>query len=312
MHVIDRVISLRYTLLRVTNKAFPAGWGDDRLLALMDTAGDFSAPPPPEIRWGPSRAEGRLTIADGSFESHVDALPPGARIAHVRRIDPAVADGRLVVMVAAWNDHGYATRTRLAVLLADRGITTVMLENPLYGRRKVADGSPVRSVADFAVMGRAAVEEAVALLGHYSSTHRVGVAGYSMGGNIAALAGALSEQPVAIAALAASHSPGPVWLDGIIRATIDWEALGGESQSDRLRRVLGRATVLAIPPAPHTAKAVIVGGTGDGYIPRTAVEALHAHWPGAELRWLPGGHASLMVFRRPHLAQAISDALDRR
>ena len=43
----------------------------------------------------------------------------------------------------------------------------------------------------------------MALLAHFAPHHQVGVSGFSMGGNIAALVGALMDQPVAIAPLAA-------------------------------------------------------------------------------------------------------------
>ena len=169
----------------------------------------------------------------------------------------------------------------------------------------------IRTVAEFGVMGRAAVEEGRALLAHFASDHLLGVTGYSMGGNTAALIGALMDQPVAIAGLAASHSPGPVWLDGILVSMIDWDALGGAHQADRLRGYLTAASALAVPPPPHTAGAVIVGGRRDGYIPRTAIEDLHAHWPGSELRWLPGGHATMIWRQKDALVDAIVASLDR-
>jgi pimeloyl-ACP methyl ester carboxylesterase len=188
-----------------------------------------------------------------------------------------------------------------------------MLENPYYGTRRAWADPPIRTVADFAVMGRGAVQEGRALLDHFAEEYDVGVTGYSMGGNIAALIGALKEQPVAIAGLAASHSPGPVWLDGIITNMVDWDALGGRANGneERLRHELSGASVLAVPPHPHTAHAVIVGARSDGYIPPSAVEDLHAHWPGSELRWLPGGHATMIWRQKDALVDAIVASFDR-
>jgi pimeloyl-ACP methyl ester carboxylesterase len=102
-----------------------------------------------------------------------------------------------------------------------------------------------------------------------------------------------------------------VWLDGIARVVIDWEALGGTEREARLRATMARVSVLAIPPPPHTAAAVIVGSRRDGYIPASAVEALHSHWPGSELRWLRGGHATMIWYRKDALADAIVAAFDR-
>jgi pimeloyl-ACP methyl ester carboxylesterase len=263
------------------------------------------------IEWEDESSEAGLVIRDGTFATPAKHLPPASLTAKVRMVVPPQPYGRLVVMMAAWNDHGYETRTGLAEQLARLGIGSVMLENPLYGSRRNGADPPIRTVADFAVMGRAAVMEGRALVAHFADRHRVGVTGYSMGGNIAALVGALSAEGTAIAALAASHSPAPVWLDGVIRYIVDWGALGGPDAAARLRTELGRATVLAVAPRPHTARAIIVGGTQDGYIPKSAVADLHAHWPGSELRWIKAGHASMIWRHKPALVDAIVASFDR-
>jgi hypothetical protein len=215
--------------------------------------------------------------------------------------------------MAAWNDHGYRTRTDLALRLAAAGIASVILENPYYGERR-PDGAaqPISTVADFAVMGRAAFEEGRSVLTHLRTEGVVGVSGYSMGGNIAALVGAAMSFPVAIAPLAPSHSPGPVYLDGVLRHGIDWTALGGEqTAAGRLREALTAASVLAIPAESHTAKAVLVAARSDGYVPRRATIDLHRHWPGSELRWVRGGHATVLWWRKGALVDAITGSFDR-
>ncbi len=296
MHPVDRAAALLFRHGPASLKVFRNGWGDGNLIGTLAVTGEEPAPPPIEITWDTPDVSGELVTTHGRFPSPADHLPAASRLAVVRKVEPADGAERLVVMMAAWNDHGYRTRTGLAERLAVRGITSVMLENPYYGTRRAWSDPPIRTVADFAVMGRAAVQEGRALLDHFGSDYDVGVTGYSMGGNIASLIGALMERPVAIAGLAASHSPGPVWLDGIITNMVDWKALGGRANGneERLRRELSGASVLAVPPHPHTAHAVIVGARDDGYIPPSAVEDLHAHWPGSELRWLPGGHATMI------------------
>ncbi|NND02373.1 MAG: alpha/beta hydrolase family protein, partial [Acidimicrobiia bacterium] len=291
MHPIDRAAALLFRFGPSSLNVFTDGWGNDEQRATLDTSVDLQPPASLAIDWDADRESEGLTFRDGSFASPASHLPTNSATAYIRMIKPAVTDGRLVLMMAAWNEHGYGTRTALARLLAQNGMTSVILENPFYGLRRTGTGQPIRTVADFGVMGRAAVEEGLALLAHFADDYRVGVTGYSMGGYIAALVGALAPSGTAIAALAASHSPGPVWTDGIIRHVVDWDALGGEEMAPRLGRELGRATVRAVEPLPHTSQAVIVGATGDGYIPRHAVEDLHAHWPGSELRWINAGHA---------------------
>jgi pimeloyl-ACP methyl ester carboxylesterase len=202
----------------------------------------------------------------------------------------------------------------LAKRLAQRGIRSLILENPYYGTRHPdpTEPQPIRTVNDFMTMGGAAVSEARGILTWLNEGGwEAGIAGYSMGGNTAALTSAIVPFPVATAALAASHSPGPVFLDGVLRGGIAWEALGGLDQEQALRDALDSVSVLHIDPQPHTAAAVVVGARSDAYVPTTATEALAKHWPGSDLRLLPGGHATLVWFRKDALADAIVDAFDR-
>jgi dienelactone hydrolase len=156
------------------------------------------------------------------------------------------------------------------------------------------------------------VLEARALL---AAAHRdgydIGVAGYSMGANTAAVVSATVPFPVATTPMAASHSPSPVFLDGVLRHGIAFSALGGEDRADELRSVLGRVTVLDYAPQPHHAHAIIVGARSDAYIPAKATEDLAAHWEGSELRWLPGGHATLIWYRKQRLAAIIEETFER-
>lgn len=291
---------------------FGDGWGDETVLARDDLP--VSAPPPLDVRWLQPRRAGDLTIRDGWFDSAAP-LPDGARRGAVRRISPPVATERVCLLMAAWNDHTYTTRTRLARSLATRGIGSVLLHQPYYGPRRPDDrpGSPIRTVSDFMMMGRAALDEGRGLLATIAAGGEMpGVSGYSMGGNLAAIISATMPFPVATAPLAASHSPAPVYLDGVLRHGIAWDALGGEaSAAPDLRRILLTASALRLPPPAHVAAAVLVAARNDGYVPPSATEDLHRHWPGSELRWERGGHATLLWLRGDVLAAAIADAFDR-
>ena len=65
---------------------------------------------------------------------------------------------------------------------------------------------------------------------------------------------------MAAAPLAGAHSPAPVFLDGILRSTIDWEALGGDTPDNAaaLRDYLGSASILDFPPSSYLRAAVLV------------------------------------------------------
>jgi hypothetical protein len=132
-----------------------------------------------------------------------------------------------------------------------------------------------------------------------------------MGGNTAAIVSSTLDIPLATAPLAASHSPGPVFLDGVLNRGIDWEALGGRDQEQRLRDALTGVSVLDLDPKPHHAQAIVVRAASDGYIPASATQELVDHWQGSELRVLRGGHASLIWFRKDQLTDAIVDAFNK-
>jgi hypothetical protein len=244
----------------------------------------------------------------------VPDLPDAARLAHLLMVSPVPRPDRIVLLMAAFNDHGYSTRLALARHLGREGVASVILENPLYGKRRVnADKQTTRTVLDLLVMGKAATLEGVAVLDalRRGSDARLGVSGYSMGGNIAALVGSVNPFPVALAPLAPPHSPGPVFAQGVLSRTVKWVSLGGLNRREELGRVLGSASALHFPAPPHSAHAVMAAPRGDGYIPRQAIRDLNRHWAGSELRWLPGGHASLWMFGKAQLAAAVKAAFVR-
>lgn len=306
IHPLDRAAGALFRL--GLGRTFVDGWGDEGLHQLL---WEPLVDDPPGIKPSEShhRRVGDLVFWDGSFPSPGVGLPEASRLAHFLRVEPAGGVAGTVVLLAAWGEHGYLRRLQLARWLAGEGLASLILENPFYGKRRPRPGQVIRTVSDFAVMGRAAVEEARSLM-MYASEGPVGVSGFSMGANTAALAGAAMSTPVAIAPLAPSPSPGSVWTEGIISRVVDWRALGDDGPR-RLGAALGVVSVLDIPPRPHTRHAVLVGATADGYIPRAATVALHDHWPGSELRWVNAGHGTLIWRHKKELARAIIDSFAR-
>ena len=291
---------------------FADGWGDPDHLG--DLGLSVTRPDPVHIDWVHQRSDNGFVTATGIFDSPVKAILPGrSRRAALTRVAPAEPADRVVVLMAAWNEHDSRGRFGIARRLAQRGITSLVLENPYYGIRRSGEGQPIRTVADFARMGTGAVEEGRALLATIRRDGNTpGVAGYSMGGNIAALISATLPFPVATAPMAPAHSPAPVYLDGALRRGIDWEALGGEEEAaPRLRSFMLRASVCTVDPVDHTRHAILVAAESDGYVPREATEILHRHWPGSEVRWVRGGHASLFWLGKRLMADAIVDAFER-
>lgn len=313
IHPVDHAAGLVVRNGPARLRFFSQGWGDETLLEPPD----LSSSPVPAIHpaWVTKEyvSNGHL-MRYGTFEVPDLGLPPRSRRGGVVSIEPPHPHTRIVMLMAAWNEHDPKVRIAIGHLLAERNIASVIPENPFYGSRHPNPqfDQPIRTVSDFMQMGIAAVTEARGILtGLVDPGHQLGVSGYSMGGNVAAIISATSDFPLATAPLAASHSPAPVFLDGVLRGGIAWDALGSESEAPRLRSVLNSVSVLNVPAPRHADRAVIVGGRTDGYIPETATRALADHWQGSELRMLRGGHATMVWYRKAELADAIVDSFDR-
>lgn len=307
MHWMDRIGVELTRRPRIYEPIFSDGWGNvDEVAA-------------PDLDYELDEVEAR-SLPSPNPDLHIDelrfaapemiALPHQSRTAFVKVYRPRNAH-RMIVLLAAFNDHGYATRDRLAPILAERGIAASIVEAPLYGRRRPRDGQVIRSVSDFLVLGSTAVTEAVGLTRWWTDAGwRVGFGGYSMGGSMAAYAAALiPDLPVAVAPMAAAYSPSAVYVDAVLSAAVAWSRLGSDGP-DRLHQVLDSISTLTLPPPPQAASAVLLAAAGDGYVPLEATTRLADHWHGSEVRVVPGGHASLLR-RRGWQAQAIADAFDR-
>lgn len=313
IHPIDRAAAIALARGPERLRFFSKGWGDEELLDPDSIfPADQQALP---VTWLSADVEPYgITVEHGTFTSPSDLLPHRSLQGSVISVSPPDPTNRVVVLMPAWNEHDPKVRVAMAGHLARKGIRSIILENPYYGSRQPDPdhSQPIRTVSDFMVMGAAAVSEARGILMWlYEQGWEIGVSGYSMGGNTTALVAATMEVPLAAAPLAASHSPGPVFLDGVLREGIAWDALGGRAQEGRLRSTLGSISVLNIEPAPHTAHAVVVRASLDGYIPPDAVEALSDHWHGSELRVVRGGHATAIWYRKDQLTDAIVDAFNR-
>jgi len=310
MHRIDWIGSQLAARPAVTERLFQDGWGD--LSVVMDDLGRIPAISGRQFEQKNPRLRNGYTITDLRFPSPYGLLPTASQTGYVRLIEPPHPE-RVVLLMAAFNEHGYETRQAIGQYLLRRNVAVAILENPFYGLRRPSDGQPLRTAANLLSMGVGAVWDGLEVLAWLRARRSwtVGVAGYSMGANTAALVTCASRIPIACAALAASHSPGPVFTKGALKASVDWAALGGESAVDRLGKVFGQATVLRFDPPPHTAAAVILGIRGDGYVLPEATMALANHWPGSELEWSKGGHATVLWTHKRRLADLIVRSFDR-
>jgi hypothetical protein len=328
MHVLD----LLFGLAARNPRFFLDGWGDRALCESMDPGAiSRRRVPRVEVRLGRARRAFGGLLREGTFDSPEARLPPCARTARVRLLLPAsgarpAGEGSRAVRgvalhLAASGDQGFAVRLRFAAPLLERGIGALVLENPFYGARRPANQPhhAVRCVSDLQLMGSATFQEGRALLRWLREALRVpqvGVTGFSMGGQMAAMVGAGTAFPCAVVPIAATCSPDSVLRDGVLRHVADWAALlaPGERSPDDARRALcthlSRFSVTSLPAPALPAAAIVVGTASDGVVPPSEMRRIAAHW-GCELRWLPAGHVSAVLRHQGAMRDAIADAFDR-
>jgi pimeloyl-ACP methyl ester carboxylesterase len=188
----------------------------------------------------------------------------------------------------------------------------MVLENAYYGLRRPPGqrGPAIARVSDFMLMGSAIIQEARGLAAWLRSEgYNPGLAGFSMGGQMALVAGATLPWALPLVGMSPSASPAPVFTEGPLQAGIDWASLGPDART-RLRALLSPLSILALPPPADPSRAIVVGTARDGFVPPRDMEAIAKHW-GAELRWIPSGHFGSIAFHRRELRQAMLDAFSR-
>ncbi len=316
-HWLDRAFYLFLT----RQPFFAGGWGDESVVRDISVEGARERPAAPiEIAWGPERREYGGLVREGTFESPETRLPPVARRARVRMLRPAAGEpGASCLHFASSGDEGFAMRLRFAAPLLARGIAALVLENPYYGERRPTGqpGAAVRTVSDMVLMATAAVREGRSLLAWLEGQgqRRLGVAGYSMGGQMCALVACTWPRPLAVAALAPSDSPASVFTEGLLRSHPRWDALrrpGGSEERARaeVRQLFLRHAVSALEPPVEPRSAVVVANRLDGVVPPADAERIARRW-GCELRWLEGGHVSAVLLEQPAMRRAVADAFAR-
>ncbi|MDI3288492.1 alpha/beta hydrolase family protein [Polyangium sp. 15x6] len=302
---------------------FSDGWGPlsalDELLEPPRTPADLH-----DLTLGTARREGPLFVQEGRFESPATGklMPPACHEARFQLVLPAGAGARPAVclLLSASGDEGFGRRRSLAKDLARHGIGALLLENPYYGARRPPGqrGVAVRTVIDLLLMFRAAAVESLALLRWLGARGhgRLGISGFSMGGSLAAYTAALAKEPLAVIPVAAAHAVVPIFEEGVLSDMADWRALGSDvGASPAIRRrlcdVLAPASITTLPPPPFLRSAILLAAREDGFVPPSSTERLAAHWRGAEVRHVPGGHVSASLTQRKAIVRAVCDAFSR-
>ena len=312
-HLLDLLIAL----LSRRSKMFSPGWGDETFLGeLHGHVPQADRPGAISVAWGKTELRNGVERRDGTFLSPLCKLPTVAATVHLRAWIRA-ANRNACVILAGSHDQGYKVRERVFGSLVGRGVNLYFLENPYYGIRRIPGGISAIKVSDQILMAMGMVLEARALLGAlHSEYEKLAVAGYSMGGHMAAITAAVTPYPVACAALATGASAGSIYTNGLMSWCVDFERLAGSPQQrpaaqERLRSLFDAADITHYPPPVRPDAGTILGCTQDGYILRCETERLHQHWAGSTLVWLNAGHFSALLTSRKMLCKCISDSLER-
>ena len=311
------ILDLLTALASRRSKMFSPGWGDEAFLSqLRGQVSHSDSPSAITISWGRTERRNGITRHDGNFSSPLSKLPAEAGTVHLRAWQRK-ANRSACVILAGSHDEGYRIRERVFGALAARGVDLYFLENPYYGIRRIPGGIAAIKVSDQALLALGMVLEARALLWWLRPQYeKLAVAGYSMGGHMAAITAAVTPFPVACAALATGASAGSIYTRGLMSWCVDFDRLAGDSghrpaAQQRLQNFFDAADITNYPAPVRVDACTILGCTRDGYILRSETERLHRHWPGSTLRWLNAGHFSALLTSRNSLCECISDAVAR-
>ena len=122
-HLLDSLAGLLYRFGPGSTRVFPEGWGDRLTVEMLADSSSLTSAPVPaaDTVWGRKEERVGLRVIRGQFTSPVaELLPPAARVVPVELLEPAVGSSRVVVLLPAWNDHGFDQRRKMAHELVEQ------------------------------------------------------------------------------------------------------------------------------------------------------------------------------------------------
>jgi len=310
---------------------FSRGFGDmDAIERMIALAFDPHPPAQIEIEWvgDPVHRQG-ITSYRGKFTTprqHGLELPPELETAYFELNAPwdipfdvlETGNMPLCVYLAATTDQGFFPRRFFSAPLVKRGILSLVLMSPFYGKRKPAGQLEyvIETVSDQLVMNMVTVEETRALLDwfHRRGFKYLGVSGYSLGGFGSAYTAALTDYPIAAIPCAMGANPASVYLDTLFHKIVDWEGVHDslptdtfQESLDRFREVLEATSLDKLPPPHDPDCAIVVAAQHDAVVPVELAEQLATSWD-CELRTFEAGHINGILRGAIDWRRAILDA----
>ncbi|OWF45149.1 protein ABHD18-like [Mizuhopecten yessoensis] len=189
------------------------------------------------------------------FQRHLPGvMPEEVRTARFKMILPKNWQSEkykpVCIQLAGTGDHGFKTREdKMAMPLLEKGIASILLENPYYGTRKPKKQtrSFLLHVNDLFVMGAGLTLESLVLLNWCESKGYgpLGITGISMGGHMACLAGTNWHKPLVLVPCLSWTTASSVYTRGVLRNGINWKKL--ESQYKDESEYKGLVDLLCAP-----------------------------------------------------------------
>ena len=228
-------------------------------------------------------------------------------------------------------------------MLKERGIASVLVENPYYGLRKPRKQlrSSLFFVSDLFVMGAALIFESQVLL-RWAVEEGFGPLvchGVSMGGHMACLSASAASSPVGVVPCLAATSASVTFCQGVMSRAINWSQLEhqlrdcpqyreevwplvqspekydppSELTADVfMRGLMDECTHVGnYSPPLDTERVEIVRAEYDAYQPGHGVTPLHLHYPGSVSTTIDEGHVRSYLFYQHVFRAAIYRVVDK-
>lgn len=299
---------------------FQKGWGDKTVLENLANQPLQFEKHIPQITWKKLKKDEQHTILLGQFLSPHQNIyfPKESHTAYLEWIIPAntIKNFPIYLHFAATGDQKFERRyKRYAMPLIPKGISSIILENPYYGKRRPAKQKnfSLRFFIDLWNMSLATIHEGLSLL-HWlyeEGFTYLGVTGVSMGGYMASAVGAFYQQPLAIVPILSPHSAYTVFLDGTLHQSCAWDALHLEKNLNKKYLYdLFKQTDLTNYSPPHVkSQILILAAKKDAYVPSYSPQKLHQHWQGSKIHWLNTGHVGAFLFYNKIMINNLSTAM---
>ena len=228
-------------------------------------------------------------------------------------------------------------------MLKERGIASVIVENPYYGLRKPRKQlrSSLFFVSDLFIMGAALIFESQVLL-RWAGEEGFGPLvchGVSMGGHMACLSASASSRPVGLVPCLAATSASVTFCQGVMSRAINWRQLEQQLRDSPdyrdlvwplvrspetyqpppqlsadffMRCLMDECTHVGNYSTPLDTESVeIVNAQYDAYQPGEGITPLEQFYPGALTTLIDEGHVRSYLFYQHVFRQAIYRVVDK-